>query len=329
MSSMMVGYALSSEEHPPARLVELAQQSERAGFPFAFISDHFHPWTTHQGHSPFVWGVLGAIAASTERLHVTTGVTCPTMRIHPAVLAQATATATALMPGRFGFGVGTGENLNEHITGRHWPPIEARLEMLEEAVGIIRTMWKGEEFSHRGKHFTVEDARVFSTPDTPPPIVVAAAGEKAAQLAGRIGDALVCTAPKRQVVETFRAAGGSGKPVYGQVTVCCAASEAQARSTAREWWPNAALPGQLGQELRLPTYFDQAVELVTEDAVAETVLCSQDPQRHIDAINEFTDAGFDHVYIHQVGPDQDTFFTMYAHDVLPHFNQQLVGANRR
>jgi len=315
-----IGYALSSEEHEPRALVEYAVAAERAGFRHAFISDHFHPWTTKQGQSPFVWTVLGAIANATERLELATGVTCPIQRIHPAVLAQAAATTAALMPGRFAFGVGTGEQLNEHIVGGHWPPVEERMAMLEEAVALIRELWGGEEITRRSEHFVVEDARIFTRPDTPPPILVAAAGKKSAELAGRIGDGLVSVAPKREVVETFEQAGGAGKPRYGQVTVCYAPEEEQAKKIALEWWPNAAVPGELSQELRLPKYFEQASELVTADAIAETITCGPDPDRHRQAIQQFVDAGFDHVYVHQVGPDQDGFFAFYEREVLPAFS---------
>jgi G6PDH family F420-dependent oxidoreductase len=325
---VQLGYGLSSEEHPPRRLVELAVRAERAGFSFAGISDHFHPWTSRQGQSSFVWAVIGAIANATDQLSLMTGVTCPIMRVHPAILAQATATTAVLMPRRFTFGVGTGEHLNEHITGEHWPPIDVRLEMLEEAITVIRELWKGKNTSHRGRHFTVEDARIFSVPDVAPPVVVAATGMKAAEFAGRIGDGLVSTAPKAEVVDAFRAAGGRDKPVYGQVTVCYAADEAQARATAHEWWPTAGIPGELGQELRLSAYFEQAAQHVTPEEVAARIVCGPDRDRHVEAIAEFVRAGFDHVYVHQVGPRQDEFFAFYEREIIPSLRTDLVGAQR-
>src|ERR671919_1218874 len=192
---MEIGYWLSSEEHTPNDLVRHARQAEEIGFTFAQISDHFHPWIDSQGHSPFIWSVLGGIAQGTERLQLQTAVTCPTMRIHPAIIAQAAATVAAMMPGRFLLGVGTGENLNEHILGDRWPPAAMRLEMLEEAVKLIRLLWEGEDVTHRGRHYTVENARIYTLPEDPPPILVAAAGEKATELAGRIGDGLIGTSP--------------------------------------------------------------------------------------------------------------------------------------
>ncbi len=305
---MELGYAISSEEHRASDLVRWAREAEDAGFPFALISDHFHPWTDTQGESPFVWGTIGAIAERTDRLRLGTGVTCPTVRIHPAIVAQAAATSAELMDGRFFLGLGTGENLNEHVTGARWPGAEERLEMLEEAIWLIRALWEGKLVTHRGRFFTVDRARIYSLPDEPPPIAIAAAGPRAAELAGREGDALISTSPDEELISAFESAGGSGKPRYGQLTVCYAESEEQAVRTAHEWWPNAALGGELGQELPLPRHFQQAAETVTPEDVAESVVCGPDPDRYRRAIDEFGDAGFDHVYIHQVGPDQEPFF---------------------
>jgi G6PDH family F420-dependent oxidoreductase len=314
-----IGYALSSEEHTPNDLVRWARRAEEVGFTFALISDHYHPWVDSQGHSPFVWSVLGGIAQATERLRIGTGVTCPTIRIHPAIIAQAAATVAAMMPGRFFLGVGTGENLNEHILGDHWPPFDVRAEQLEEAVEVIRLLWQGGQQSHHGLHYTVENARLYTLPDELPPIMVAAAGPKAADLAGRIGDGLITTSPDSKVRERFEAAGGTGKPGYGQMTVCWARDEATARKTALEIWPNAGLSGELSQELPTPAHFQQAVKLVTEEVIAESVICGPDARRHIEKIQKFIDAGYDHIYIHQVGPDQEGFLDFYRREVLPRF----------
>jgi G6PDH family F420-dependent oxidoreductase len=312
-----LGYTLSAEEHGPADLVRWARTAEDAGFTFALISDHFHPWIDRQGHSPFVWTVLGGIAEATERLRVGTGVTCPLSRIHPAIVAQAAATTAALMPGRFFLGVGTGENLNEHVLGDRWPPAAMRLEMLEEAVALIRLLWEGEDVTHRGRHYTVENARIYTLPEDPPPILLAAAGEKATELAGRIGDGLIGTSPDREQVRRFERAGGEDKPRYAQIHVCWAEREEEARRIAREWWPNTSLPGELGVELPLPRHFEQAAEMLSEDDVAEKVTCGPDPERHLEAIRAHVEAGFDHMYVHQIGPDQDGFFRFYEEQILP------------
>jgi G6PDH family F420-dependent oxidoreductase len=318
MATVKLGYALSSEEHTPNDLVRHAHLAEKAGFSFALISDHFHPWVDAQGHSPFVWSVIGAIAHATERLELGTGVTCPTIRIHPAIIAHATATVASMMPGRFFLGVGSGENLNEHILGDRWPPHDVRLEMLEEAVEVIRLLWQGGSQSHHGKYYTLENARLYTLPDELPPIVVAAAGPRAAEAAGRFGDGLCSTAPEATVIEAFQKAGGAG-PSYGQATVCWAASEAEAKRTALKVWPNAALGGELSQELPTPAHFEQATSNATEEQVAKEVVCGPDPQKHIDLIKKYVAAGFDHIYIHQVGPDQEGFLNFYQREILPQF----------
>lgn len=315
---MELGYAVSSEEHAPLDLVRNAARAEEAGFRFALVSDHYHPWIDRQGNSPFVWSVLGGLALATDELAIGTGVTCPTMRIHPAIVAQAAATAASMLPGRFFLGVGTGENLNEHVLGGRWPSAAIRREMLEEAVDVMRLLWQGELSSHRGRHYTVENARIYTLPDDPIDVMVAAGGKEAAELAGRIGDGLVGTAPERELLASFDSAGGAGKPRYGQLTVCWAEREDEARRTAREWWPNAALRGPLGQELPLPSHFEAAAEMVTEDDVAAAVVCGPDPERHAERIDAFAEAGYTHVYVHQVGPDQEGFLAFYEREILPH-----------
>jgi coenzyme F420-dependent glucose-6-phosphate dehydrogenase len=312
-----VGYALSSEELGPQDLVDNARQAEQAGFRFALISDHFHPWLDVQGESPFVWSTIGAISQATVSLALGTGVTCPLIRTHPAIIAQAAATSAALMPGRFFLGAGTGENLNEHILGDRWPSHEERLEMLEEAIGLIRELWRGGLVTHRGAHYTVDRARVYSVPDRLPPVAVAASGPDAAVLAGRIGDALVSTAPDEELVEAFEEGGGEHKPRYGQLTVSYAEDRDEAVTTAFEAWPNAALSGGLGQELALPRHYREAVETLTADQVAEVVVCGPDPDEHREAIAEFERAGFDRVYVHQVGRAQAAFLEFYGREILP------------
>lgn len=317
-----IGYALSSEEHHPTALVQQAQRAEAAGFSFALISDHYHPWVSAQGHSPFVWSVIGAIAQATSTLRLGTGVTCPTMRIHPAIIAQAAATAAAMLPERFFLGVGTGENLNEHILGDRWAPFDLRAAMLEEAIEVMRQLWEGETTTFYGRFYRVEDARLFTLPTTPPPVMVAASGPTMAKLAGRLGDGFISTAPKAQLVETFHSASESHKvarPCYGQMTVCWAASEAEAKEIVHKQWPNAGLQGELSQELRTVAHFEQATKMLTQEQTTKEVVCGPDAQAHIAGIQEYIDAGFDHVYIHQIGEDQEGFCRFYAKAVLPHF----------
>jgi coenzyme F420-dependent glucose-6-phosphate dehydrogenase len=312
-----IGYMLSSEEHAANDLVGFAERAEAAGFDYAVISDHYHPWTNTQGQSPFVWSVLGGIAARTNRIHVGTAVTCPTMRYHPAVVAQAAATVATMLPDRFFLGVGTGENLNEHVVGAAWVDYDTRARMLEEAIDVIRVLWTGRQVDHQGDFYAVRAARLYSLPDRPPPIVVAASGPKSAALAGRCGDGLMNFSPDAQVASAFSAAAGSSRPRYLQLNVCWAEDEDEAKATARSMAPTVALPGELGNLLPTPAHYEQAVTLVTEDHVADVVVCGADPQAHLDALSKAVAAGYDHVHVDQIGPDQEGFFRFYEREVLP------------
>jgi G6PDH family F420-dependent oxidoreductase len=321
---VQIGYTLSSEEHEANTLVRNAQMAEAAGFAFLSISDHFHPLIDAQGHSPFVWAVIGGIATATERIPLGTGVTCPTVRIHPAIIAQAAATVATMMPGRFFLGVGSGEALNEHITGERWPETEIRLEMMEEAVEVIRLLWQGGNQSFHGAYYIVENARIYDLPEEQIPIVVSATGPKAAAVAGRIGDGLWETSPDKKVNGLYEQAGGSG-PRYGQVTVCWGENRDRALQMAHTIWPNASLPGELGQELPTPAHFDQAVQLVTPDKVVEQVVVGPDPQGYLEKIEAYVEAGYDHVYFHQIGPDQEGFIRFAEREILPRY----AGAGAR
>lgn len=312
-----IGFTLSSEEQPPGTLVEHAVKAEETGFDFLSISDHFHPWVDRQGQSPFVWGVIGAVSQATEKIELITGVTCPTTRIHPAIIAQASATAACLMPGRFSLGVGSGENLNEHILGDRWPSVAIRQERLEEAIEVIRELWKGSLTSHRGRHYEVENARIYTVPDKLPPILIATAGERATEMAGRLGDGLVGLVPDPSVVEGFREAGGEGKPAYAQIHICWDESEESARKTALEWWPNAGVPGNLFVELPLPSHFEEAAGTLDEETIAESVVCGPEADPIVEEIRKYGDAGYTHVYVHQVGPNRPEVFDFFGAEVLP------------
>jgi G6PDH family F420-dependent oxidoreductase len=314
-----IGYKLSSEEHGPLDLVRNARLAEDAGFQFAMISDHYHPWTDKEGQSPFVWAVIGAISQSTENLRLSTGVTCPTVRIHPAIIAQAAATAGAMMPGRFILAVGTGEKLNEHILGDRWPPAPVRTEMLEEAVEIIRLLWQGGMQDYHGYFYTVENARIYTLPDPLPPIFMAAEGEISAESAGSMADGLVTSGGGEDVIEVFRSSGGEGKPCYSEISVCYAKSEDEARKTAYEIWPISANKGELNRELPTPAHYEQLAEMVDEEDVAKKVVCGPDPEKHIEKINKVIEAGYDHVCVHQIGPDQQGFMDFYRREILPSF----------
>jgi G6PDH family F420-dependent oxidoreductase len=319
---LRLGYWLSSEEHPPRRLVEHAVAAEAAGFETAMISDHYHPWVPAQGQAPFVWAVLGAIAQATTTLEIGTGVTAPIQRLHPAVVAQAAATAACLLPGRFFLGVGSGERLNEHITGEAWPSAGERRAMVTEAITVIRKLFGGKNVNHRGDHFTVVNAQLFTLPDEPPPIHLAASGKRSAALAGRVADGLIGVIPDADQVDAFEANGGRGKPRLAQIHVCVDEDEARARKTALRYWPNGAIKGTALTELPRPQEFEEIAALVDEDQVAESVVCGIDVDRHLEAIAEFATAGFDTVYVHGVGPDQETFLRFYREDVLPRIGRR-------
>ncbi|MFL6242127.1 MAG: TIGR03557 family F420-dependent LLM class oxidoreductase [Acidimicrobiia bacterium] len=313
---MEIAYSLASEELRPRAMVDAARRAEETGFRSVWLSDHFHPWIDRQGQSPFVWSVIGGIAATTE-LRVGTAVTCPLIRTHPAIVAQAAATSADMLGGRFSLGVGSGEALNEHVLGDRWPPADVRLEMLEEAVAVMRKLWEGGQQSHEGKHYRVENARLYTLPDELVPVMVSGFGAKSAALGGRIGDGYIGSAPDADLLRTFDEAGGAGKPKFAGIKVCWANDEAAARRTAFELWPNLGLPGQLAQELALPALFEQAVELVEEEQVTGMVPCGPDPEHHLDTIRKYADAGYDAVFVHQIGPDQEGFLRFYGEEVLP------------
>jgi G6PDH family F420-dependent oxidoreductase len=310
------GYTLSSEEFGPSELVDNATEAEGRGYDFVSVSDHFHPWLAEQGESPFVWNTLGGVAAATEEIDVGVGVTCPTVRIHPVNVAQAAATTKEMLDGRdFYFGVGSGEALNEHVTGEHWPEHDVRMEMLAEAIDVIRKLWTGEQVSHRGEHFTVENARLFTLPDELPSLIVSAFGEESARAADELGDGFWSVGPQ-DVVSEF---DGDG-PKITQLSMCVADSEDEAVRTAHENWRQSALPGELNQILPTPKHFDQASQMVSEEDVrAGSIITDPDPQTHIDNIEQCLDAGYDHVYFHQIGDDQRAFFDFYDEEVLPSF----------
>jgi G6PDH family F420-dependent oxidoreductase len=309
------GYFLSAEELAPATLVDTGRLAEQAGFERLWISDHFHPWTREQGESAFVWAVLGALATTTD-MKLTTAVTCPTDRIHPAVIAQATATIASLAPGRFSFGVGTGEWLNEHIIGGLWPPAPIRMARLEEAIAVIRRLWTGETVTHRGEHYTVDAARVFSLPAEPPPVLISGFGPQATELAARIGDGWVTVQPDRDLLNRYRESGGTGV-TQGGMKICWAESADDAAKTAYRLWGFEGIGGQSAQELPSWSQFEALAEASSPEQIAEQVPCGPDAHRAAAAIQEYVDAGFDEVYISQMGPDQEGGIRFLVDKVLP------------
>lgn len=280
------------------------------------ISDHYHPWIGDQGHSPFVWAVLGALSQATSEIEVGVGVTCPTIRMHPAINAQAAATAACLLEGRFTWGVGSGEALNEHILADRWPPADVRLEMLEEAIEVVRGLWAGDSFTHRGKHYTVEDARIFDLPDPLPPIVVSAFGDTAVELAARVGDGLWVTGMPAETIDRYRDKGGDG-PIWSQLSICWDRDRDTAIDRALRIWPNTALTGQLNQDLRTVEHFEQAVEMVDRSDMENAIPCGPDAGPILESIEEAAKLGIDHIYLHQIGDPTQGFIEFWQEEIRP------------
>lgn len=310
---LKLGYKLMSEEHGPLDLVRNAQRAEQIGFDFAAISDHFFPWIEEQGHSPLAWSVLGAIANATRHLGLMTAVTCPTMRYHPAIIAQGAATLALLSGDRFTLGLGSGERLNEHVTGAGWPGLLERHERFYEAIEIIQGLLTGELQDYRGKHLRLDNAKLYDRPDIKPPVVIAAGGPKAARFAREKGDGLMATEPRKDIVEAF----GRKGPRYAEVAMCCAKREDDARTTAHKYfrWSMTGWPVQA--ELPDTKGFAAASKHIAPEAVAEKISCGPSAERHLKAIHTFTEAGFDHIVLVQIGPDQDYFFDYFKRELAP------------
>jgi G6PDH family F420-dependent oxidoreductase len=309
------GYFLSCEEYGPRELVRQARMAQEAGFERLWISDHFHPWNDQQGNSPFVWSVIGALSEAVD-LPITTAVTCPTVRLHPAIVAQAAATAAVQTRGRFTLGVGSGEALNEHILGDPWPPIDVRLAMLSEAVELIRLLMRGEEVTFHGEHYELSDARLYTVPDEPVPIHVSGFGPQATSLAARIGDGFVTVSPDAEAVDLFRK-HAPGKPVGAGLKVCWAPTEAEGVATAHRLWPNSSLGGQLAQILPRPRDFEAASANVPPEQTAEHFACGPDAKRHVEALRPYLDLGFDEIHVAQIGGNLEGFFQLWRDEILP------------
>jgi G6PDH family F420-dependent oxidoreductase len=311
-----LGYKLMTEEHGPADLVRNAKRAEQAGFDFAAISDHYFPWLEEQGHSPFAWSVLGAVAEATEHLGLMTSVTCPIMRYHPAIIAQAAATMGLLADGRFTLGLGAGERLNEHVVGAGWPGVAQRHERLSEALDIIQGLLSGKLTTYRGQHFQLDHARLFDRPKRKLPVIVAAGGPEAGRLAGEKADGLIVTEPEKELIKAFTAGGGKG-PRYAEVAMCCGADEDKARKTAHRYfrWSLAGWP--VLAELPHDEAFAAASEHVSVETIGEEISCGPSADRHLEAIHEFTGIGCDHIILTQIGPDQDFFFELFERKLAP------------
>ncbi len=318
---MKIGYSLSTEQFTSGELLEQAVRARDAGFEALCISDHFHPWNDAQGNSPFVWSMIGALSQVTPELPLSTMVTCPILRISPVILAQAAATAAVLLNGNFVFGVGTGENLNEHVTSLAWPPAKERIERLREAVQLMRLLWTGENIDFQGRFYRLVNARLYTLPAQPPQVYISALGPLATQLASEIGDGFVTF--DRTLLEQYRETGGRGV-VQTTLKVAYDVDEARAVGMVHRLWAVELNPGQLNRELALPRQLESAASLVTPEVIAAEVTCGADPDRHVAALQRRINEGFDEIYVQQVGDDMDGFFKMYARKVLPSLRRVRV-----
>ena len=313
---LKLGYKLMSEEDGPLDLVRNAVRAEKAGFDFAAISDHFFPWLEEQGHSPLAWSVLGAIANATSRIGLMTAVTCPTMRYHPAIVAQGAATVALLSNDRFTLGLGGGERLNEHIIGDGWPGRIERHEMLEEAIDIIQGLLAGELTNYRGQYLVLEHGKLFDRPERKPDVIIAAGGPQAAQIAGEKGDGIIATDADAELIKAYRKAGGNG-PRYCEVGMCYAAREDEAREIAHTYFRWSLSGWPVMAELPDPEGFAAASKHVTPEDVAEQITCGPSGQKHLDAIDKYVKAGFDHIILTQIGPQQEEFIRFFEQELAP------------
>jgi G6PDH family F420-dependent oxidoreductase len=311
-----MGYTLMTEQRGPKGLVADAVGAERAGFDFAVSSDHYFPWLEEQGHAPYAWSVLGAVAASTERIGLMTYVTCPIMRYHPAVVAQKAATLSLLADGRFLLGLGSGENLNEHVVGQGWPPVNVRHEMFGEAVTIIRALLDGTDVNFAGDHFRVDSARLYDLPESRVPIGVAVSGAQSIGLFAADADAMIAVQPERDLVDRFDAATSKRVPKIGQQPICWDPDRDEAVRRAHEqfrwfaggWKVNAELPG--------PSGFAAATQFVRPEDVAGSISCGPDTKQHVEALRPWAEAGFSHVALVQIGGETQPEFLDYAREEL-------------
>ncbi|MCF0090268.1 MULTISPECIES: LLM class F420-dependent oxidoreductase [unclassified Streptomyces] len=313
-----IGYTMMTEQAGPRSLVDHVAQAEGVGFDFSVTSDHYFPWLREQGHSPYAWAVLGAAAQATSRIPLMTYVTCPTFRYHPAVVAQKAATLQLLSEGRFRLGLGAGENLNEHVVGGGWPAADVRHERLEEAVGIIRDLFGGKHVTRHGTHFDVESAKLWDLPDEPPPIGIAVSGEQSCRLAGHLADLVIATEPKGELIEAFERHGGTGRPRVGQLPVCYDTDRDAAVKRAHEQFRWFGSGWKVNAELPHPDSFSAATQFVTEEDVAASIPCGDDPEAFVEAVRPYAEAGFTEIALVQIGGDsQPAFLDWSAKTLLP------------
>ena len=316
------GYTLMTEQSGPRELVDYAVSAERVGFDFEVSSDHYSPWLTSQGHAPYAWTVLGAVAHATTEVELMTYVTCPTLRYHPAVVAQKSATLQILADGRFTLGLGSGENLNEHVVGRGWPAVQERHEMLREAVDIIRSLHSGELVDYRGEYFQVDSARVWDVPDDGVPIGIAVAGDRAVEAFAPLADHLIGVEPKSSLVTSWNAIDGARKVgtearAIGQIPICWDTDKEAAVARAHDQFRWFAGGWQVNADLPTPAGFAGATKLIHPEDVADSIPCGPDLEAIVAAVAEYWGAGFTDIALVQIGDEtQERFLAEAAEPLL-------------
>jgi G6PDH family F420-dependent oxidoreductase len=311
------GYKLMTEEHGPRALVENAVRAEAAGFDFVSISDHFHPWLFAQGHASFAWSVLGAIAHATSRIGIATGLTCPIIRYHPAIIAQAAATIAVMSEGRFTLAVGAGERLNEHVTGERWPSIPERHEMLGEAIDIFRLLWQGGAHSWHGAYYVVDHAQLFDIPEQPIPVVVGVSGPASVALAVEKGDGIMTTEPERELVDGFRSHSMGKGLCYSEALLAYAESEEKALEVAHRSFRFSPLGWSVNSELPTVEGFEAATQFIKPEDMKDAVAAGPDPEKHLALIRKYVEAGYDHIVLTAPGPDQEGFIRFFEKELKP------------
>ena len=312
------GYTMMTEQSPPDQLVRDIRNAEAAGFDFSVTSDHYQPWLTEQGHAGYAWSILGAAAQATEQIGLMTYVTCPTIRYHPAIVAQKAATMQILSGNRFRLGLGAGENLNEHVVGKRWPAVGVRHEMLSEAVELIGELFDGGDVNYRGRHFDVEQAKLWDLPEQRVPVGIAVSGRESCRLAGSKTDLMIAVEPNAELVEMFESEGGAGKPRVGQIALSYDPDRDAAITRAHEQFRWFGLGWKVNADLPNPESFDSATQFVTPEQVAESLGCGPDVEEHVEKIKPFIEAGYTEVALVQIGADQQDGFLAWAErELLP------------
>jgi len=335
---LQLGWKAGTEQYGPNELLDLAIAAEAAGFDSIDASDHFHPWA-EKGEASFVWSVLGAIAARTSRITLGTGVTCPILRYHPAIVAQAAATVAALAPRRFFLGVGTGEALNEYSATGLWPSYNERQAQLAEAIELIRALWTGEKVTHKGEHYETHAAKLYTLPVGPIPLYISSLVPASARFAGEHGDGLITAGGEepdtyKEMLQNFVAGAkeagrnARGEPRMIELAVAYTDDEDAAIEARKAYWAGTFVPAMFTERIYTPELSEKNGKIVGADTIREAGCFSADPDEHVKHAQKYIGLGFDHLIFHSAGPDQQAFIEGYGRDVLPRLRERSKGSSK-